>query len=793
MTSCCLNELLKYSSLFIALSGAIAGYSQDPVNGLVKDAETGDPVPFAAIIDMNSKKACTSDEAGLFRFIPESFPDLIQVSSIGYSLTQINVNKSDTFINVFLEPASLNLNEVNVYANRSTMQASSLESLKNSESYNLAGTTKDIFRSVQMLPGVSSNNAASARYNVRGGTYDENLMLINGIELAEPYHIKVFPMASVGIFNIDLVQRIDFSAGGFSAEYGDALSSVLNVEYRKANNDSITGRVNLGMIDLGLVTDIPLGKKSSLLIGARHSYLDPIVKIVRPEEKISIRYYDIQSKFDYEINTRNKVSFLAIYSEDMDKVGPETGQNISVSNALFENKPIEVTRTEHNYYLLDANYNDVLLALTSRHILSGKFIINSEFSYYHEKEIAPQTENDTIVFGFSTPELFNRFYRRQSDVQDYNFTTYECKLSGKIRFNQSNNSKTGIYLRRSEFDYTNALITSYHSLNNTDNYPDTINLIEFPTDPENNSIHVFKANGYKFGGFVTHLLQVNTNLVINMGVRADYFNINKQLDLSPRFSLAYTIRPGLKAIASWGIFYKSPLMKQLKYSYPTSDNTKSQKATHYLAGIEKKANNTTVKVETYFKKYDDLIPMRRTPMSRIIYDIKENIAEGFAIGIDFEYVVTKPKFDIWFNYSLASAKERLKGTTNYYSRYTDQRHTVSSLFLFKMRHETEFGTKITYGSGYTFQKKFYNSTTGKWDPYSEIRTGRLPYFLSLDLRFKKGFKFFSLPVQFYADVINCLDRKNSIGHDYRIVNNQPYEENFEFYGIVPTFGMMLDF
>jgi hypothetical protein len=784
---------IKYFALFLSISAGIASYAQLPVNGLAKAADTGDPVPFAVIRNINSNKAYTTDAAGLFKFIPESFPTVLQVSSIGYSLAQINVNQSDTFIVVLLEPSNINLNEVNVYASRSVIQASSLESLKRTESYNLAGTTKDIFRSVQMLPGVSSDNAASARYNVRGGTYDENLMLINGIEVAEPYHIKVFPMASVGIFNIDLVQRIDFSAGGFSAEYGDALSSVLNVEYRKANNDTITGHVNLGMIDLGLVAEIPAGKKSSLLIGARHSYLDPIVKIVHPQEKISLRYYDIQSKFDYEINTRNKISLMAIYSEDRDKVGPETDQSTSVSNGKFENKPIIITRTEHDNYLLDANYNDLILSLTSRHILSGKFIINSEFSYYHEKEYDPQTDNDTIVFGYSTSELFNRIYHFRSEVLDYNITSYECKLSGKIRFSQSNNSKTGLYIRRSEFDYNSALITSYHNYNNTRTYPDTVNLIEFPSDVENNSNQLFKANAYKFGGFVTHLLQVNSKFAINIGVRTDYFNINKELDLSPRVSLSYNISSDLKAIAAWGVFYKSPLMKQLKYSYPTSDNTKSQRATHYLAGIEKKRNNTTFKVETYYKKYDDLIPLRRTSTSEIIYDIKDNLAEGYATGIDFEYVIANPKVDVWFNYSLASAKERLKGTGNYYSRYTDQRHTISSLFLFKMRHNLEFSTKVSYGSGYAYQKKFYNSTTRQWVAYDEIVTGKLPYFLSVDLRFTKEFHVFSLPVQLYVDVINCLNRKNSIGHIYRTVDNHPYEENSELYGIVPTFGMMFNF
>jgi hypothetical protein len=110
-----------------------------------------------------------------------------------------------------------------------------------------------------------------------------------------------------------------------------------------------------------------------------------------------------------------------------------------------------------------------------------------------------------------------------------------------------------------------------------------------------------------------------------------------------------------------------------------------------------------------------------------------------------------------------------------------------------MRHNLEFSTKVSYGSGYAYQKKFYNSTTRQWVAYDEIVTGKLPYFLSVDLRFTKEFHVFSLPVQLYVDVINCLNRKNSIGHIYRTVDNHPYEENSELYGIVPTFGMMFNF
>ena len=781
--------------LLLILSLFICSYSFSQINleGWVKAADTKESVPYAILKNIRSKQVVASNEQGHFKIVVESLPAVLQVSSIGYTTEQIEVTKNDTFLNIILKPSSLSLSEVNVYASRGNMQASSLETLKSTESYNLAGTTKDIFRSIQMLPGVSSNNAMSAQFNVRGGTYDENLMLINGVEVAEPYHIKIFPMASIGIFNIDLVDRIDFSGGGFSAENGNALSSVLNVGYRKANNDSIKGTVSLGLIDLGFVTDIPLGRKMSLLFGARRSYLDPIVKLVAPDDKVSISYYDIQSKFDYEINSRNKVSLLAIYSADKDKVGPQTEINSNQFNEMFGQQPMVVTHKQANQFTLDAAYSDLLLALSGRHVLSGRVILHSEFSFYRENENDPMTNRDSANFYYSVNELFNYTNYYRDDIKSYKMMNYEGKLSGKIMFSQNNNSKIGIYFKRSDLDYTRTLINFWDSRNNTDRYPDTTHIFTKPTDIESNSIQSFKANSYKLGAYLTHIWQVSPKLTLNLGLRSDYFELNKELDISPRANLLYEILPQLKLSAAWGVFYQSPLMKQLKFSVATTDNTKSQKATHYLLGIEKKLNHTTFKIEAYYKQYDNLLPIKRTSQGEIIYEVKENIANGYSTGIDVEYVITKKHIDFWLNYSLATAKERLNGTHHYYSRYTDQRHAISSMVLCKLNHLNEISLKMIYGSGYAYQRMFYDATTREWTSNGEINSAHLPYYLSIDLRYQKEFRMHSRPLRFYIDLMNVLNRKNVIGHRYGINNNGPYEENSSFLGLLPTFGLIYDF
>jgi outer membrane receptor for ferrienterochelin and colicin len=768
-------------------------FCQSTITGIIKDAETQETIPYAVIKLESSQNYETSNLNGVFKITSSLKSDKIHISSLGYNSQTIEITKADTFLNVYLKVWSMNLGEVNVYANQASVNSTSFETLKRKETYSMAGSTKDIFRSVQMLPGVSENNAATAQYNVRGGTIDENLMLINGIELAEPYHIKAFPFASIGIFNIDMVERINFSAGGFSAEYGDALSSVLNVDYKKANNDSICGRVNMGMIDLGILTEIPLSNKASFLIAGRHSYLDPVIKLIDPEEDVSIRYYDIQGKFDYKINNRNSFSILGIYSQDFDKVGPEVNKSQSTYYGQFIDQPLTVNSFYDQNFLLDSKYNDVIVALMSKHNISGKVLLRSELSFYNEKENTAQTEYENVLREFSSAELFYENTYSWEDIKDYHLSTYEYKLSSEFLVSPNHKFKSGAYIRYSDYDYTRSKSSVWNVYNNTDSYPDTSDYVLQPDDADKNSISVFKTEAMKAGAYLSYQWQVNPELVLNTGGRMDYLNLNEQIDLSPRFNSSYTLNSKWKLNAAWGIFYKSPIMKQMKYSYASTQNTGSQQATHYVLGLERKHNNIRFKTEVFYKKYDDLIQSWRSPLGEMFYKTKENDAEGYAKGIEFELIATHDHFDFWLIYSLGTSKERLKETSTYYSRYTDQRHTLSSLFIFKMRKQKQIDLKISYGSGYAYKKQIFDESSNQWVFTDPIATEFLPYYSSIDIRFKKEFKLHNNPLQVYVDIVNIFNRKNAIGHRYSYNNNMPFEENEAFLGILPTFGVMYDF
>lgn len=249
------------------------------IRGTVTDKLTGEGLQYVNVyIEQLSRGTVTDEKGGFLLVIPDG-QYKITFGHIGYKSETADVERQDTILNILMIPVSHFLNEVNIYSNKENKGRVSSDELQSRQIEEYAGITKDALRSVQLLPGVSTNNEATANFNVRGGSYDENLVLINGVHINEPFHLKQIENASVGIFNIDMAKKVDFSAGGFGAENGDALSSILKVDYREGNSDKFSAKMNLSMVDLGIITEGYVDQNSTFIFGARRSYLNQVLKL----------------------------------------------------------------------------------------------------------------------------------------------------------------------------------------------------------------------------------------------------------------------------------------------------------------------------------------------------------------------------------------------------------------------------------------------------------------------------------------------------------------------------------
>ncbi len=781
----------------ILLCLEISAIAQFKIHGTVYDVTFNEPIPFAHVVNSASGKGTISDEYGLFTIEAETNSTLI-VSAIGYKSEEITPENQD--IKVYLIPIKYMLNEVNVYASsKSSVSSASSTRLRAKEAEELAGMTRDVFRSVHMLPGVSTNNEVSAQFQVRGGSFEENLVLINGIRVSEPFHLKSEPMASVGIFNIDLIRNMDFMAGGFSAEYGDVLSGILNIDYKEGNRDKFQGKINLSLLDLGFDIEGPLSQKSSFIFAARHSYLDYMLNMTGVSDNVNLGYYDIQGKYDYRFSSRHRLSFTAIYSRDYLKYGP------SYWNRLYNgyytlNNTYTATETINDYYeRQEDDFSNTLFSVISTNVLNNKLSMRTEFSYYAENEDESyEFSRDQHTDFAEFPEYYYGYHIRENNRNTLKINTYEINSKFKYLLSHAHSFSTGLYYRLPFYTYANEQIVDQMEEQNISRYPDT-SRYTFPDDPNNHQLNEIETESYFTGGFIQHHWQINSRLIVTTGIRADYFDFNREFDISPRLNVAYQLTEKTKMKVAWGIYYQTPNYRQLKDTVAGSQNTQNQRALHYIAGIEQKIGESTrLKCEVYYKDYNDLIPVRRSSYGRLYYPEQDIVSEGYARGADIELMYHKQKINFRATYGLLDAKEKMKEEEEYYSRYTDQTHTLSAILGIILPWNMEFSLRGFYGSGYTYQQMVteYNEEEhyDQWVWPETPVTGRFPAYRRLDARLSKEFQIKNNPLLIYFDVINVFNKRNVFSYRYTYNSNgKPYIDKTVLFPILPTMGISYEF
>jgi len=214
---------------------------------------------------------------------------------------------------------------------------------------------------------------------------------------------------------------------------------------------------------------------------------------------------------------------------------------------------------------------------------------------------------------------------------------------------------------------------------------------------------------------------VGENLILNLGGRFDYFDLDKELTWSPRFNFAYKVNSELTIRGAWGHYFQSPIYQQIAYSTASDTNTKSQRAIHILLGTEYNVMTTDqsfikFKLEGYYKTYDDLISSYVTSYNDTYYT-KKNDAVGRTAGLDMYIMYSTSSFSGWISYSLLKAEQKmLTNNYGYFPRTTDQRHTLDIVANFDLGKQWGLTSRITYGSGFAYTPSYatQNPATKVW-------------------------------------------------------------------------------
>ena len=688
------------------------------MRGVVRDGSTHESLVFANIMLKGTQQGITTDANGKFMLNLPQENDTLCCSYVGYRTVEIpTLVKADTQLSISLFATDVFLQDVTVYANPDEGETSQKEvsalSLQSETIGKITGLMPDVLRSVQMLPGVSNDNELSAKFNVHGGDENENLVLIDGTEVYEPYHVKEASNVSIGVFDVDMIEKMDLITGGFSARYGDKMSSVLDIEYREGSRDRIKGQVSLSMTDFDALLEGPIGTDGSFIIGARQSYLQYEMKLIGYAPQVHPSYNDVQGVLAFQLMPQDKLLLKFIYAGDTFTYDPTTSSSNAYTNSYHGDYGYigSLSQSWHDSSEEHAHYNTDMIAIQNSYIISSSALLKSEVSFYDELE--SEHSDDLYLYGdkFHSGNI-NAFYNSASNyLYDNNLRirTLEFNSSYDMQVTHFYSIKAGANYQRIYYYQDMSYQETFSYSTNNYRYPIITDSL-WNINGLGNVFGNIDAQSFKATGYLENIFQIGERTILNVGGRYDYFELNKDLTWSPRVNIAYKACSEITLRGAWGYFYQSPIYEQLAYSTASDTNTQSQRAIHYILGTDfnlisdvEDHNILKLKLDAYYKTYINLISSTVSSSGNIYYS-RKNDAIGNASGLDAYLMYSTSGISGWISYSLLKAEQKLvaNDTLGYFPRNTDQRNTIAVVADFNLGKSWSMNTRMVFGSGYPY-------------------------------------------------------------------------------------------
>ncbi len=778
---------------------AVSVFSQDvtSLKGKVLNQE-GKPVELAHIRNMSNNTGVISKKDGSYSLkIPQNRNVLVQVSCIGYLPRSFNINSNKDSVsnfNITLELAVSDIGEVAVVGELSPESNLARIEAKHIElNPDISGNLEAL---IKTMPGVSSNTELSSQYSVRGGNYDENLVYVNDIEIYRPLLIRSGQQEGLSFLNSDMVSSIHFSSGGFESRFGDKMSSVLDIRYRKPIEFS--GRVSLSLLGgTAQLEDISKSGKFAYNTGIRYKTSQYVLNSLETTGDYNPDYYDIQSYLTYKVNSKLDFDFLGYYSLNSYKFIPQSRETSfgTIDEALnlkiyYDGNEKDKFETYLGAFTTNYNPNE---RLSLKMILSA-FQTNEQETYdiqgqYYLNELDNTVGSDT--YGDSIMNIgVGTFLNHARNFLTAN--VYTLSFKGGY-YTEKNKLRWGANYNYEEIDDE---ISQWKMLDSAGySLPYNGSTIElYETAKALNKISSNRISAYVQNTFFKNFMN-EAEFYLNVGLRASYWDFNEELILTPRLSISYIPNWEKNMVFRFasGLYYQPPFYKEIKNAEGIiNPDIKSQKSVHFVLGNEFTLSawdrSFKLSTELYYKILRDLIPYKVDNV-HLEYSA-QNIADGYAYGIDFkingEFV---QGIESWASLSLMQTKENIKGDyyynsegnriePGYYPRPTDQLVNFSLYFqdYLPMSPSFRMNLSLHYGSGLPFSSPNEDryDQVFRMRAYKRVDLGLSKVLKSSKKEFEKAKwlnNFEDMWISF--EVFNLLDINNTISYMWiKTVNNQ---------------------
>lgn len=626
---------------------------------------------------------------------------------------------------------------------------------------------QDFNKVLSTLPGVVSNNELSSSYSVRGGNFDENLVYVNDIPIYRPFLISNGQQEGLSFINTNMVSDVSFSAGGWQPIYGDKLSSVLNVTYKKPVKFGASATISL----LGGSAHIEGSKhRWSYIAGVRHKSSQYLLNTLETQGEYLPKFTDVQGYINYNAGPasnpeKTQIGVLGAYARNRYLVEPtsretEFGTFTQTLKLFVAFEGVELLEydTYQGGIKLTHQFSD---NWQTKVIASGVYAREREFTEVEggyrlcdvDKNIGSATFNDCIITrGIGT----NYDYGRNT----LNANILNTEVRNEIKLNDTNTLKFGFGYAYQQID--DAL--SEYNFVDSSGFVLESNIESLQSENELSTANIT--------GYVQNTTQLGKRTTSTYGVRANYYDLNGQLLISPRVQISHQPNWVRDMIfrAAVGVYQQPPFYRELRdFSGQLNKSLKAQTSLHIIGGVDYNFRwwNRPFKFigEAYYKKAYDVVPYDIDNVKVRYY--ANNSAEAYAAGIDLrvsgEFIEDTQS---WFSLGILNVRENVVGDgRGYIRRPTDQRVNVGIFFQDHLPNNPTFRVNLSllFGSGLPFgpPDSFENRNTFNGDSYRRVDIGFAKQIYLNQTKYNK-----ERWLLITAEILNLLGTSNPISYTW---------------------------
>ena len=805
-------------SIIIFFSSYLFSQGLSSISGFVRDDTSGEPISYANVFLSNSTLGAATNQDGYFVIsnIPVGKYE-VNATMIGYGIFKQNIELSEgqpIRLDIRLNEEIIQTTEVLVTAERQKFERSMESSQISLDIREInsapAFIEPDVFRTLQMLPGVQTTSDFSSALYVRGSTPDQNLIMLDGIAVYNPYHLG----GIFSTFNTDAIKEADFHAGGFPARYGGRMGAILNVLNREGNTRKVKGSANISLISSKGLIEGPLpswrGMKGSWMISGRRTYFDTVIDALKIPigQRIDgsdiyfqfpYYFYDYQVKINVDIDQDHRLTYSRFYGDDIvdfsfEETLESSGTNVNVKS-----------ETGFGVKWPWGNHTN---GLTWRWIIAPDLVAKTFFShsrYRFDFELNAQDRN-TYTYTDSTIELFSDVTFRAFDIIKDN--TIETALIWQAA--QDHTVTGGFQVKDVNFDL--GLDISIATQDTS---------LDF-------SLLSLVNNTREIAFFAQDKWDFSEKLKFQFGLRSTHYNLHNNIYFDPRLSMKYHYSKDIAFKLNWGLYHQflttannqDENLRLVELWLGIPKDKPASVAQHIISGLEYMSpKNIFYRLEVYHKDFDNLLTLKQENTNTVEGAESDSTTNEFwdtkgnSHGIELLIKKSSGKLNGWVGYTYARTKYYTNPSGWHYPNF-DRTHTLNIVGNIELSQDLEFSAGLTRSSGnpytkilgrlYEWEQDLYSNMV--WYPYDsyivgEKNTERYDDYFRVDIGLtRKGGNIFGQEYDTYWQIMNLTQNLNILQYTYD-TNTDPLTGDqlgvrrrpVPMFPLIFTFGIKFEF